>query len=284
MIYPYIFINGEILPKEKAVIPVWDLGLLRGLGIFDYFRVLQGIPVFIDDHIDRLINSINLMGLDNGVSKAQWTTWIHELIKTNQVKDAGFRIVVSGGFSEDGYTIPEKKNIYLMVHELTSNPASQYEEGVSLLLKNYQRDIPYAKTTMYVQAMLQQPEMKKVGAFETLYHCNNVITECSRCNIFFIDKQGVIHTPSFEILKGITRKHLIAIAKENNLPLIEREISTDEISNMAGAFLSASTKGALPVVKIGSSVIGDGTVHPLAKKIQALYQKRVEDYLANASM
>lgn len=283
MVYPYVFINGEILPKDEARIPVWDLGLLRGFGVFDYFRVIEGIPVFMEDHVDRLFNSMEIMGLNNGVKREQWYSWIKEMIKVNQADMAGFRIVVTGGFSEDGYSIPDDKNIFLMVHSLGTTVPEQYENGVSLLLKSYQRDIPSAKTTIYIESMQQQPVLKKAGAFETLYHWNGIMTECSRCNIFFIDHEGAMHTPSHEMLKGITRKQIISLTKETNIPLIERDIHIDEIPNMAGAFLTATTKGALPVVKIGSAIIGDGMVHPLAQKLQSLYQKRVGDYLAEAS-
>ena len=72
MIYPNIYINGEILPQEKELIPVYDLGLLRGLGIFDYFRVLDGIPVFAEDHIERLENSLRIMDFKTGLTAAQW--------------------------------------------------------------------------------------------------------------------------------------------------------------------------------------------------------------------
>ena len=280
MIYPYLYINGTILPKEKALIPVWDLGLLRGLGIFDFFRVMEGVPVFVEDHVDRLMNSMAIMGLDHGVSKEEWISRIHEMIRVNEAQQAGFRIVVTGGFSEDGYTIPEEKNVFILLHGLGATSKVQYEQGVSLLLKNYQRDIPAAKTTIYVQSMQQQPAVIKAGAFETLYYWNNIITECSRCNIFFIDQNGALHTPAQNILKGITRKQILTIAGEQGIPVSEREIQLDEIPNMAGAFLTASTKGALPVTRIGDQAIGDGSVHPIAKELESLFEKRVADYIA----
>ncbi len=279
MIYPYIYINGKILPQEKALIPVWDLGLLRGLGIFDFFRVIDGVPVFVEDHVERLMNSMAIMGLDQGVSKEEWISRIHEMIHVNEAQQAGFRIVVTGGFSEDGYTIPAEKNVFILLHGLGATSKTQYEQGVSLLLKNYQRDIPAAKTTIYVQSMQQQPTVIKAGAFETLYHWNNIITECSRCNIFFIDQNGALHTPAENILKGITRKQILGIAGKQGIRVSEREIKLEEIQNMAGAFLTASTKGALPVTRIGDHVIGDGSVHPLAVQLESLFEKRVADYI-----
>ncbi len=282
MIYPYIFINGEILHREKALIPVYDLGLLRGLGIFDFFRVWDGMSVFAEDHIIRLQNSLQMMDLNTGVSGDQWMRWFQEMIRINDVDRAGFRVVVTGGFSEDGYSIPERKNIFLMLHHLPENDPQHYEKGVSLLTSPYQRDFPSAKTTVYIQSMHFQPQLKKAGAFEVLYHWKGEITECSRCNIFFIDGDGVIHTPKDGMLKGITRKQVLAIGEEKNIRIVEREIHLDEMPLMAGAFLTATTKGVLPVVRIDDLMIGDGAVHPLAKKLQGFYQERVDEYLAKA--
>jgi len=118
MLFPKLYINGEILPQEKAHIPVYDLGLLRGLGIFDFFRVLKGVPVFVEDHIDRLQTSMAMLGFDTGLKREDWIRLFYDLIEANQVDRAGFRVVVTGGFSDDGYSIPEKKNVYMMCHGL----------------------------------------------------------------------------------------------------------------------------------------------------------------------
>jgi branched-chain amino acid aminotransferase len=284
MLYPHLYINGEILPREKALIPVYDLGLLRGLGIFDYFRVLEGIPVFAEDHIDRLENSMQMMDFNTGISRAGWMDMFYKLIKANEVENAGFRVVVTGGFSDDGYTIPEKKNVYMMLHSLPASDPAQYESGVRLLTVNYQRDTPTAKTTVYIESMKAQPLLKKQGAFEVLYHFKGEISECSRCNIFFITPEGVIVTPAKGMLRGITRKQVLAIAAENNMPLEEREVHLEELPWMAGAFLTATTKGVLPVVKIDDQLIGGGRVHPLAKRLHGLYLERVDHYLAQAHL
>jgi D-alanine transaminase/branched-chain amino acid aminotransferase len=282
MIFPYLFINGEIVDKEKAHIPVWDLGLLRGLGIFDFFRVWDGVAVFAEDHIARLQNSLDTIGLNTGYTQEEWKSMFDKMISVNKADRAGFRVVVTGGFSEDGYTIPEEKNIFMMLHHLPENDPMQYENGVSLLTSSYQREIPDAKTTIYIQSMHLQPQLKKAGAFEVLYHWKGEITECSRCNIFFIDDNNVIHTPKNSMLKGVTRKQVFAIAAQEDLELRERDIHLDELPSMKGSFLTATTKGVLPVVQIDGQNIGDGRVHALAQKLQGLYEKRVEAYLVKA--
>jgi D-alanine transaminase/branched-chain amino acid aminotransferase len=279
-----MFVNGEILPRDKAVIPVYDLGLLRGMGVFDFFRVWDGVPVFVEDHIERLQNSLEVVGIHVDYTAAEWLEKIREMIRVNQAEHAGFRIVVTGGFSEDGYSIPEHPNVYMMLHYLPAHDPKQWDQGVSLVTSHYQRDMPQAKTTIYVQSMKMQPVLKKTGAFEVLYHWNNKISECSRCNIFFIDRQGVLHTPANSMLKGITRKQVLKIAAEHGMAVIQREIDMSEIPAMAGAFLTATTKGVLPVVKIDDQVIGDGRVHPLCKTLNQLFEAHFEKYIAAARL
>jgi D-alanine transaminase/branched-chain amino acid aminotransferase len=142
MIYPYFYINGNILHKDKALIPIYDLGLLRGMGIFDFFRVLDGVAVFAEDHIERLQNSIRNLGMEVDYTPIDWADKFNELIKVNKAERAGFRVVVTGGFSEDGYSIPEQKNVYMMLHELPPNDEQQFQHGVSLITSDYRRDAP----------------------------------------------------------------------------------------------------------------------------------------------
>jgi D-alanine transaminase/branched-chain amino acid aminotransferase len=284
MLYPYLFINGDIVPKEKALIPVYDLGIMRGLGLFDFFRVWDGVPVFVEDHIDRLMASIAGMHFHVPYSSTDWLEKIQELIQANRADKAGFRIVVTGGFSEDGYSMPDKCNIYMMQHFLPENDPVGFQQGVSLITSEYRRELPWVKTTNYIQSMLQQSPMRQAKAFEVLYHWQGAIMECSRCNIFFIDHQGVLHTPGEGILKGITRKQTLAICSQHDIPVRERPVMLNELPEMAGAFLTATTKGILPVTQIGGNTIGNGKVHPLCDRLQELFLDRMEQYIANARL
>jgi branched-subunit amino acid aminotransferase/4-amino-4-deoxychorismate lyase len=86
------------------------------------------------------------------------------------------------------------------------------------------------------------------------------------------------------MLNGITRKKVLEIAAENNIPLKVRSIAMSEIPGMAGAFLTATTKGVLPVVKIDEQLVGDGQVHPLAKLLQEKYLEKSSQYIAAARL
>lgn len=273
----YQIINGKLLPKEEALIPLNDLGLLRSYSIFDFFRVLGGVPVFIEDHLERLMGSVARMELDLHWSKDEIESMCRELIASNEVVDAGLRIVVTGGYSQDGYT-PARANIYMMLHDLPKYSSEDFTHGRKMITSNFTRDLPEAKTTLYVHAIHHQQRMKKVNAIEILYHTDGVITEGSRANIFFIDQNDVIVTPSDAILRGVTRKHLIQIAK-NKYTVVARTVTMEEIAGMKEAFLTSSTKGVLPVIEVGDVVIGSGKVGRISADLHDLFNDHVAGYV-----
>lgn len=262
----YQFINGEIKLASEARIPTNDLGLLRGYAVFDYFRVLQGVPVFVEDHLDRLFHSLDVMDLELPRSREEIKQQIYELIEKNEMTEAGFRIVVSGGYAEDGFT-PSTPNMYMMMHTLPTYSPSLDEKGAKLLTSAYQRDVPSVKTTIYVQSIHFAKKMKKENAIEVLYHWKGNITECSRSNIFFVDQNDNLITPKHGMLKGITRKRTIAVAESLGIPVQLRKVNMDEVPQMKEAFITSSTKEVTPIVQIDDLRIGDGRVGPMTKRI-----------------
>ena len=194
-------INGTILHKDKALIPLSDLGLLRGYSVFDFFRVLEGIPIFLEDHIERLLQSVQRIDIDPIWTSDEIAQMCYDLIAANKTSEAGMRIVVTGGYSADGYT-PGDPNIYITLHQLPRYDPSDFSNGRMIIVSNFTRDMPEVKTTVYAHALRQRKRMKEHNAVEVLYHSNGHITECSRSNIFFVDKSGVIHTPDSGMLRG----------------------------------------------------------------------------------
>lgn len=263
------------------MIPTNDLGMLRGYGIFDYFRVLEGKPVFVEDHLNRLFHSLDVMDLELAYSKEELLDMIVELIDKNEAKRAGFRILVTGGFATDGYT-PTEPNLYMMMHSLPSYDPSILENGAKLLSTAYQRVMPSVKTTIYVQSIHYAKKMKREGAVEVLYHWDGNITECSRSNIFFVDQNDTIITPKYGVLKGITRKNTLEVAKDR-YQVDERSVHMDEIPDMKEVFITSSTKAVMPIIQIDDLVIGDGKPGAITLDLAERFQGVLENYLMEVS-
>lgn len=278
MIFTHQSINGRILPAENALIPLTDLGLLRAYAIFDFFRVLEGIPVFVEDHLERLLRSAKTMDMVLPWDRDTIRKMIYDLIEANKAKKAGFRVVVTGGFSEDGFT-PGQPNIYMMLHELPVYDPQDYIKGCKLITSAYVRDIPTVKTCIYVQSLLVNKSMKEAGAVEVLYHWKGSITECSRSNLLFVTPEGTLVTPKEGMLHGITRKQVLSIAADKDIPIELREVHLEELPWFKEAILTSTTRGVLPIVQIDKQIIGDGKPGKMTQMLHDAFEERVKQVL-----
>lgn len=169
-----------MLPKR--LLKVSDLAILRGYGIFDYFLVRESVPLFIDDYVKRFFNSAKLMLLEMPISQQELKEQIYELIAANNVPNTGMRLVLTGGYADDGYT-PIHPNLLILQHPMPAIPSVQ--AGVKILLYGYQRELPEAKTINYLTGIRMLGEMKAKGAVEILYHDFGTIREAVRSNFFW---------------------------------------------------------------------------------------------------
>src|SRR5690348_11729210 len=100
-----VFLNNQFVQEEKAVLQISDLAIQRGYGIFDFFKVVNSIPVFLEDHLERFYFSAEQMRLDVAYSRDDLKKIIFELIEKNTASDTGIRLTVTGGYSPDGYQL-----------------------------------------------------------------------------------------------------------------------------------------------------------------------------------
>jgi len=189
------------------------------------------------------------------VERAKLLEDIKELIARNDLRKAYCKMILSGGYSEDGFRLGVP-NIYIMPQHLIEHPEERYLDGVKIITDEYKREMPEVKTTNYMNAIIKIAEMDKANAIEVLYHDGGFIRECSRCN-FFLVKGRTIITPDKEILKGITRKQVLKIAA-TDYEIEERDVRLDEIKDANEAFITSTTKMLFPVVEIDDQVIGKG--------------------------
>ncbi len=274
----YYNINGQLVDAQSATVPIHDLGLIRGYGIFDYFLVEAGQPLFIDDYAERFLNSAKHMNLDIGLTSETLKEQIFNLIEANGLKDAGMRLLATGGLSPDNYA-PVQPSFMIMMNPAGGFPATHYSEGTGLVSVNYQRDVPEVKTTNYTMGIRMLPAVKKAGAVEVLYNDGSLLRESVRANIFIVTKDERIVTPASKILRGITRKQVLKIAHQL-FPVEEREVAVNELKDAKEVFITSSTKKVMPIVFVDDLQIGDGKPGPITKKLAGLFRNAVEDYLA----
>ena len=249
---PYAFINGAIVPAQDAQINIGDIGLLRGYGVFDFFRVIDGKPIFLNDYLDRFERSVAGLHLNIPYSRDYLTENIYEIIALNPHPLLGIKLLCTGGYATDGYT-PTEPNVCMLANPFKFHP---YAEGLKLITVEYQRDLHHIKSLNYLKPISLIPQMKSIEADDVLYHTSGFISESSRSNIFMV-KNKVLITPSEGILEGVTRKRIIAFAPEI-MPVEVRQITVDELQSADEIFLTASTKRISPVTAIDDKTFESG--------------------------
>lgn len=245
----YCFAQNQISLLENAGVPVGDLLVQRGYGIFDYLRVSNNKPLFIEAHLDRLFNSAEIMRLSITLSKEELKKIVADLIEKNNIPFSGIRLIIAGGDAPDGYTIT-KPHLIIIQQPLDAPPAQMATKGIQLVSHFYQRQLAEVKTTDYLMAIHLQPWMKSQGGDDILYYNNDTVSECPRSNIFMVSQDNTIVTPARNMLKGITRKNIIAIAEAHHLKLEQRDISLSEMKKAKEVFITSSTKRIIPVSRL----------------------------------
>lgn len=274
----HIGVDGEVLPAAEVRIDPLDLGLHRGLAVFDYFPVRGGRARFLTDYLRRFRRSARAMGLHaNLPSQAALAAHLHALAEANALERGGCKLLLTGGASADGYT-PTQPRLYTYALPQNSPPAAQPAgESIRVLLLEHARQTPSIKTTDYAAAMRHYPTMRSAGAEELVYHHGGYVTEASRSNVFCVTEQRQVWVPPTDsALPGVTRRHFIAAARELGYVVLERSLPLEALLGAPEVGITGSSRGVTAVTTIASQPVGDGTVGEVTRVLAEAFEARAE--------
>jgi len=269
--------NGEILEENKIAYSVNDVGLLRGYGVFDFFRVQGATPVFVGEHLDRFEHSAAGLDLEIPLSREEIKRVVGQLVELNQLEHGSIKIILTGGDSVDGFT-PGKPNMTILNKPISYPSNLAYSEGAALMLHEYQREFPDVKSTNYLTALKLQKSWAADGFIDVLYHSEDRVWEVSRSSIYFF-KGNKLVTNKEGVLKGITSSKVLE-ACQDLFEIEIRPIGMEELLNAEEVFITSSTKLVMPIVRLGKHIIGDGKPGQKTAKVREAYAKLVKDYVA----
>ena len=247
------YINGEIKPEGEIMLHVSDLSITRGFGVFDFMRAAEGVPLFLEEYLDRFYNSAAELDLNVPESKEDLKGIVYDLVNKNGGGDLGIKFMLTGGYSKDNYT-PSNPNLIIMISTIKFLDTSVYDEGVRLMTYNYQRDIAEIKSLNYLTPIYLRKQLKEYNADDVLYYTKETVTESARSNFFMIKEEKVI-TSETGILNGITRINALKVAAQK-YPVEVRDIPVEELLEADEAFVTSTTKRILPVCKIDGRHLG----------------------------
>ncbi len=269
-----VYLNGEYLPLSEAKVSVLDRGFLFGDGVYEVIPSYSGHLFRMQDHLDRLQDSMNNIRLQLPYSFEQWMEILTPLL--DKTKDQYIYLQITRGvaatrdhaFPKD--TVP---TVFAMCSDI--KPLAGVEAGVkALTMEDSRWEMCNVKATTLLANVLLRQQAVEQGCAEAILHRNGYVTEGAASNLFAVI-DGILMTPekTTEILPGITRKVILELAQANNFKLSEEIISLEALKTASEIWITSSTREIIPVVELDSTPVGDGSPGPIFYKMKQLFQE-----------
>ena len=241
--------------------------------IYEVIRVIDGVPLFLEEHLDRMFDSAKITGHKLSRDENEIRADIKNLIIKNNVEDLNIKLLS---------TEIENGDKMFLVYCINSfyPPKEYYEIGIRTISYEYERQNPNAKVLFTSFKDEVAKKIKEEDAFEALLvGKSGHIPEGSRSNMFFVEGDKVYTAPESEVLLGITRKHILEICKELKINIIETSIHKDQLKTIDGAFMSGTSVNVLPISEIDDMQI-NSMGNKIIIKISKFYNEKMIDYIS----
>lgn len=281
----WVYVNDQLVEKEKAVISVYDHGLLYGDGIFEGIRMYSGNIFRLREHLERLYESARSILLNIPYSMEELEKIIVDTLEKNEFYDTAYiRLVVSRGVGDLGLDISKchTPNLIVIAEQLAIFPKELYENGISMVTVPTRRnrpDIlsPKVKSLNYLNNIMSKIEANQAGANEALtLNTEGYVAEGSGQNIFIVKKGELITPPTYiGALDGVTRNAIIDLAREMSYVVKELPFTRHDVYVADEVFLTGTAAEVIPVVKLDGRVIADGKPGFYTKTMLEAFRKLV---------
>ena len=271
------YVDGQFVPASEAVIPVDDLAIMRGFGVFDLLRTLNGKPLFIMEHIERLQASARRIGIELRWPPQKLIDIVMQTLQRNSFEESNIRIVVTGGSSPDFITPGAKPRLLVLVTRAPRLPRWWYTDGVKIITFFSERSIPAAKSIDYVTATIALKQAHDQKAIEAVYVDRNGYAREGTTSNLFAFFSGTLVTPGKGILSGITRQAVLDLAaKMFRVDL--RDLRLNDLLTADEVFITGTNKMIVPVVQVDDTTIGLGRPGKHTQKLMDALNNRIDSY------
>ncbi|HEY3330071.1 MAG TPA: branched-chain-amino-acid transaminase [Capsulimonadaceae bacterium] len=282
-----VHINGQLIPRDQAMAPLYDHGLLYGDGAFEGIRAYGGKVFKLDEHLTRLYYSARALAITLPVSQATMRDAVLELCKANDHQNGYIRLTITRGtgLGLDPKHVKGSANIYISTEQLALYPKEMYETGLSMITVStrvpptFITDPRIKCTGKYTNNIQAKMEANRCGVGEGLMLSEQgYVTECTGDNIFII-KDNVLKTPPPHScgLVGITRNTVLELAQANGIPVEETMMTTYDIYTADECFLTGTGAEVIPAVVLDSREIGTGKPGPVTMRLIELFHAHTRE-------
>ncbi len=281
-----VFLNGFFIPIQSAKISILDRGFSYGDGLFETMRAYKGKVFRLGWHMDRLFDSLPLIGMDLPVTQREMADIVRETVDRNSWPSAYVRLMVTRGEAPPGLLYDAGLPATVAVLAQPYNPPSpkKYQKGVSVVLV-HDGAAPMGnlahkvKSCNFLPGIIFRTEAKGEGCEEAfLLDRQGRLTEGTTSNIFLV-KNGILKTPPLNqyVLAGVTRRAVLGLANQLKIPVREENLSPFDLYTADEAFITNTGVELLSVTRVARKIIADGKPGAMTKLLHKAYLKSVDE-------
>ena len=271
-----IYLNGRFMPIEEAMVPVLDRGFIFGDGVYEVIPAYSRLPFRLAEHLRRLQNSLDAIGLKNPYSDAEWAKLIAQLIAHNADEDQYLYLHITRGVAKRDHAFPVDvtPTVFMMSSPLPSPSPELKASGVTAITTQDNRwlrcDI---KSISLLPNVLLRQQAVEAGTAEALLLRDGFLTEGAASNIFVVS-QGVLLAPPKNnlMLPGITYDLVLELAEVDGIATRVGPVAEATVRAADELWLTSSTREVLPITVLDGQPVGNGLPGPLFKRMDDLYQ------------
>ena len=278
----FIHVGGQLLPREEAKVSVFDSSVQGGDAVWEGLRVYNGRIFLLDAHLDRLSDSAKAMAFAQVPTRAEIKQAIFDTLRANGMLDnVHIGLTLTRGKKITSGMSP-KLNQYgpCLIVLAEWKPPVYDQNGIRLITSAIRRNSPQCIDSKIhhnnlINNILAKIEANVAGVDDAvMLDLNGFVSETNATNIFLV-RRGILLTPHADsCLPGITRGYVMQLARANNIPFQERNISISEVYSADEMFTTGTMGELSPVLEVDGRTIGNGASGPLTQRLQALFSEK----------
>ena len=280
----FIYIDGKLVPREKATVNVYDSGFMLGDGIWEGLRLLDGSWIFLDEHLDRLLEAAIAIDLDIVMDKKGLIEALEITRHKNKMfTDAHARLMITRGVKIKPFQHPSLSRSGPTMVIIMEHSKALSQRAIRLATVPHIRGLPMTQDPKLnshskLNCVLACIAAEKAGADEALMlDVNGFVNTTNACNFFIVRNDEVWTSTGDYCMNGITRRKVIEICRLNGIPTYEKNFSLVETYGADEAFITGTFGAQTQVSEIDGRVIGNGKLGPITKRIQGLYKELIRN-------
>ena len=280
----FIYIDGKLVPREKATVNVYDSGFMLGDGIWEGLRLLDGSWIFLDEHLDRLLEAAIAIDLDIVMDKKGLIEALEITRQKNKMfTDAHARLMITRGVKIKPFQHPSLSRSGPTMVIIMEHSKALSQRAIRLATVPHIRGLPMTQDPKLnshskLNCVLACIAAEKAGADEALMlDVNGFVNTTNACNFIIVRNDEVWTSTGDYCMNGITRRKVIEICRLNGIPTYEKNFSLVETYGADEAFITGTFGAQTQVSEIDGRVIGNGKLGPITKRIQGLYKELIRN-------